>query len=43
MGSGYPLHRENRENGGDKNPCQGKHRELVEILSKHRENTGNFV
>ena len=23
---GYPLHRENRENGL-KNPCQGKHRE----------------
>ena len=25
--SGYPLHRENRENG-QKNPCQGKHREF---------------
>ena len=32
-----------------KNPCQGKHREFVNfvktqgILSKHMENTGNFV
>ena len=25
--SGYPVHRENRENG-QKNPCQGKHREF---------------
>ena len=25
--TGYPLHRENRENG-QKNPCQGKHREF---------------
>ena len=25
--AGYPLHRENRENG-QKNPCQGIHREL---------------
>ena len=26
--SGYPLHRENRENGQKRNPCQGKHREF---------------
>ena len=25
--TGYPRHRENRENG-KKNPCQGKHREF---------------
>ena len=29
-GTGYLLHRENRENmeNGKKNPCQGKHREF---------------
>ena len=26
--AGYPLHRENRENGNNKIPCQGKHREF---------------
>ena len=26
--SGYPRHRENRENDQKKNPCQGKHREF---------------
>ena len=26
--TGYPLHRENRENGPQKNPCQGKYREF---------------
>ena len=47
--AGYPRHRENRENGKKKNPCRGKHREFGNfvktqgILSKHRENTGNFV
>ena len=30
--AGYPLHRENRENGQKKISCQGKHREF-----------GNFV
>ena len=39
--TGYPLHRENRENV-PKNPCQGKHREFGN-LPKHRENTGNLV
>ena len=26
--SGNPLHRENRENGKKRSPCQGKHREF---------------
>ena len=47
--SGYPRHRENRENGPKKIPCQGKHKEFGNfvktqgILSKHWENTGNCV
>ena len=37
--TGYPRHRENRENG-PKIPCQGKHREFgnfVKTQGKHRE------
>ena len=36
----YPRHRENRENGGGKHPCQGKHREFGNFAKtqvKHRE------
>ena len=44
--SGYPRHRENRENGKKIIPCQGKHREfgnVVKTQEKHKEfclNTG---
>ena len=39
--TGYPLHRENRGNGKNKY-LSGKTGNL-EILPKHRENTGNLV
>ena len=39
--TGYPLHRENRENG-QKNPCYANTGNL-EILPNHRKNTGNSV
>ena len=53
--SGYPRHRENRENreNGPKNSLSGKTQGIWKfcqntgktkgILSKHKENTGNFV
>ena len=46
--AGYPRHRENRQNG-QKNPCQGKHREFrnsIKIQGKHGEfclNTGKTL
>ena len=40
--AGYPRHRENRENGLKKIPVRENTGNL-EILSKHREKTGNFV
>ena len=40
--AGYPLHRENRENGQTKIPVRENTGNL-EILPKHRENTGNLV
>ena len=39
---GYPRHRENRENGQKEFPVRENTGNL-EILSKHRANTGNFV
>ena len=39
--SGYPLHRENRENGQKKSVIENTGN--LEILPKHRENTGNLV
>ena len=55
LNSGYPRHRENRENreNGQRNSLLGKTQGTLKfcqntgktqgILSKHRENTGNFV
>ena len=40
--TGYPRHRENRENDSKKIPVRENTGNL-EILPKHRENTGNFV
>ena len=40
--AGYPRHRENRENGRKKIPFRENTGNL-EILPKHRENTGNYV
>ena len=49
---GYPLHRENRENGPKKIPVRentgnleilSNTRKTQGILSKHRENTGNCI
>ena len=40
--TGYPLHRENRENGPKKIPVRENMGNL-EILTKHRENAGNLV
>ena len=37
--TGYPLNRENSENGQKKNPRRGKHREFGNFA----ENTGNLV
>ena len=37
--AGYPLHREH----GQKKSLSGQTQGYLEILSKHRENTGNFV
>ena len=39
-GSKIRLHRENRENANNKNPCL---RGTQEILPKHRESIRNFV
>ena len=41
--TGYPLHRENRENSQKKNPCQEKHREFGNFAKTHRENTRNLI
>ena len=39
--AGYPLHRKNRENGRKKS--LSRKTGILEVLPKHKKNTGNFV